>query len=268
MSVYKNENPNYLDIALRSITECQSILPEEIVLIADGPLTEKLDSVISDYCEKYSDVMKVIRLEENRGLGGALKVALDNCKNELVARMDSDDIAVPDRFEQQLKAFESDPALDIIGGDISEFIGDEKNIVAYRRVPLTDKDIKENMKIRCPFNHVSVMFRKSAVQAAGGYLDLFWNEDYFLWIRLAERGAIMANTGTVLVNVRTGKDMYRRRGGSRYFKSEKFLQKYMLSKKMINRKTYFFNLVKRWIVQCALPNSLRGFVLRNFARSK
>ena len=140
--------------------------------------------------------------------------------------------------------------------------------MAYRKVPKNDSEIKKYMKFRCPFNHVSVMFRKSAVMAAGGYQDLFWNEDYYLWIRMAENNAIMANTGTVLVNVRTGNDMYQRRGGRKYFESEKYLQRYMLRRKMIDRHTYLFNVLKRWIVQIALPNSLRGWVFRTFARQR
>ena len=183
-------------------------------------------------------------------------------------RMDSDDIAVPTRFAEQLRLFSENADLDVVGGDISEFVGEEDNVVAYRRVPKTDIEIKNYLKKRCPMNHVAVMFRKSAVQAAGGYLDLFWNEDYYLWIRMAERDAVMANTGTVLVNVRTGKDMYSRRGGRRYFQSELFLQNYMLKRKMISLPTYVDNVAKRWIVQRLLPNKLRGWVFRTLARKE
>ena len=115
---------------------------------------------------------------------------------------------------------------------------------------------------------MSVMYKKSSVYLAGGYMDLFWNEDYYLWIRMALQGAVMANTGTVLVNVRTGSDMYKRRGGKKYFQSEKFLQKYMLNHAMINRITYIENMLKRWIIQRLLPNSLRGVVFRTLARKK
>lgn len=139
--------------------------------------------------------------------------------------------------------------------------------MSCRRVPKLDKEIKEYLKIRCPLNHVTVMFKKSSVKKSGGYLDLFWNEDYYLWIRMAEKGCIMENTGTILVNVRIGKDMYQRRGGKKYFKSEKYLQDYMLSKKIIDKKTYILNVFKRFIVQIILPNSIRGWVFKNFTRS-
>ena len=123
------------------------------------------------------------------------------------------------------------------------------------------------MKKRAAFNHVSVMYKKSAVQAAGGYLDWFWNEDYYLWIRMQLNNAVFANTGTVLVNVRVGEEMYQRRGGKKYFQSEYGLQKLMLDKKMIGVATFIGNVGKRVIVQMLLPNKVRGWVFKRFARS-
>lgn len=266
ISVYKNDNPVHFDRALESITKEQTVQPAEIVLVVDGPIPDELEAVIDKYTAACA-ALKVVRLPQNGGLGNALRVALENCSHELVARMDGDDVAVADRFEQQLAFFAANEAADIVGGDISEFVGEEQNVVAHRRVPVTDKEIKEYLKTRCPLNHVSVMFKKSAVERAGGYLDLFWNEDYYLWIRMVEQGAVMANTGTVLVNVRTGADMYRRRGGKAYYRSEKFLQEYMLRRGMITRGIYLSNIAKRFVVQRLLPNSLRGVVFKLFARS-
>ena len=265
ISVYKNDQAEFFDRALESITDFQSVKPSEIVLVVDGPVNDELDFVIKKYENKF-DIIKTIRLPQNKGLGNALRIAVENCSYELIARMDSDDISLPTRFEEQLKMFNKNPDLDIVGGNISEFVCDEGNIVAYRNVPEEDTDIKKNMKVRCPFNHVAVMYKKNAVQDAGNYLDLFWNEDYYLWIRMAESGAIMANTGTVLVNVRTGMDMYKRRGGMRYFKSEKFLQDYMLRKHMIGFFVYFENVCKRFIVQILMPPRIRGWVFKKFAR--
>ena len=267
MSVYKNDDAGFFDRALASITELQTVKPDEIVLVVDGPVGDGLNAVIEKYEARFHG-LKPIRLAQNGGLGNALKLAVENCTNELIARMDSDDISLPTRFEEQLRFFEADASLDIVGGNISEFVGEEADIVAHRNVPAKDSEIKEYMKTRCAMNHVTVMYKKSAVQAAGGYLDLFWNEDYYLWIRMQEHGARMANTGTVLVNVRTGADMYKRRGGRKYFKSEKFLQKYMLERRMISRGTYCMNILKRWVVQVVLPNSVRGWVFRTYARSK
>lgn len=266
MSLYIKEKPEYLNEAIKSMIE-QTLKPNEIVIVKDGPITTELQNILDKYVKKYPNLFNIVGYKENKGLGYALNFGLEYCRNELVARMDTDDISKSNRCEEQIKLFKKYPEIDIVGGDISEFIDFENNIVSCRRVPKLDKEIKEYLKIRCPLNHVTVMFKKSSVKKSGGYLDLFWNEDYYLWIRMAEKGCIMENTGTILVNVRIGKGMYQRRGGKKYFKSEKYLQDYMLSKKIIDKKTYILNVFKRFIVQIILPNSIRGWVFKNFTRS-
>lgn len=267
MSVYKNDDPDQFELALRSITEEQTCKPDEIVLIVDGPVPQTLSEVIDRYEKQYPG-FRTIRLAENGGLGNALRLAVESSSHELIARMDSDDISLPTRFEQQLRCFAEDPGADVVGGDITEFIDTPDNIVGKRVVPCADADIKDYMRSRCAMNHVTVMYKRSAVLSAGNYMDWFWNEDYYLWIRMQLNGCVFANTGTVLVNVRSGADMYKRRGGRRYYESEKGLQDYMLEKKMIGWPTYCVNVLKRWIVQIALPNSVRGWVFRTFARKK
>lgn len=265
MSVYEKENPSFFDRALQSITDEQTILPNEVVLVVDGFVPNEINVVIEKYQRKYT-FFKVIRLEKNGGLGNALKIAIENTKYDLIARMDSDDIAVKDRFEQQLKIFESAPDVDVLGGGISEFIDSEENIVAYRNVPTDNMEIKKYMRNRNPFNHMSVMYKKSAVLSAGGYKDWYLHEDWYLWIRMSECGAVMRNTDTVLVNVRVGRDMYKRRGGMKYYKSGKRLQKYMLAHKIIGFGTYISNICKRFVVQVMMPNGLRGWVFKKFLR--
>lgn len=265
MSVYQKDNAVFFDRSLRSITEQQTVKPSEVVLVCDGPLNDDLNAVIAKYQNEYP-IFKVLRLKRNKGLGNALRLAVENASNELIARMDSDDVSIPDRFEQQLKFFSAHPNADIVGGDITEFIGEETNIVGKRIVPKKDSEIKEYMKKRCAFNHVSVMYKKTAVQNAGGYIDWFWNEDYYLWIRMQLNKAVFANTGTVLVNVRVGEEMYQRRGGKKYFQSEYRLQKLMFDNKMIGFSTFIVNVGKRIIVQRLLPNKIRGWVFRKFAR--
>ncbi len=267
MSVYGKDNAIFFDRALQSITECQRIIPDEIVLVCDGPLSLELDQIIDKYQSQYP-IFKIIRLDQNKGLGNALKLAVENASNELIARMDSDDVSVPNRFEQQLSYFEEHPDIDVVGGDITEFIDYEDNIVGTRVVPTNDLDIKEYMKTRCALNHVSVMYKKSAVQAVGGYLDWYCNEDYYLWIRMQLNKSVFANTGTVLVNVRVGEGMYARRGGDKYFKSEIGIQKLMLENGMISRQIYIGNCMKRFIVQKLLPNKCRAWVFKTFAREK
>ena len=265
MSVYHNDSAVFVKRALESIWDAQTVKPTQIVLVVDGPVGKDILDVIHHF-QKDCPVLKIVQLAENAGSGNAMRVAMEVVDCELIARMDSDDISAPTRFEDQLRFFADNPDVDVLGGDISEFVGEEENIVAYRRVPATDKEIKNYMRKRCPLNHVTVMFKKSAVLKAGGYIEQFWNEDYYLWIRMAECGAVMANTCTVLVNVRTGQDMYSRRGGKKYFKSEMFLQNYMLQRKMISLPTYADNIAKRWVVQRLLPTQLRGLVFRTFAR--
>lgn len=267
MSVYKNDKAEFFDRALESITDMQTRRPDEIVLVVDGPIGDDLNAVIDKYAQKY-DIFNVLRLEQNGGLGNALKLAVEHAKYPLIARMDSDDVAVENRFETQMAYFEAHPETSVLGGDITEFIGEEANVVGKRDVPTGDKEIKEYAKKRCPFNHVAVTFRKDEVLKAGGYQDWHFNEDYYLWVRMQLAGATFANTGSVLVNVRVGEDMYRRRGGRKYYKSEKALQKYMKKHKMIGFTTYLSNVTKRFIVQVLLPNRLRGWVFKKFARKQ
>jgi len=267
MSVYGKDHAEWFDAAFASVIN-QTIKPNEIVLVVDGPVPDSLHKVIDKYREicQIGISLKVIQLAKNNGLGNSLRIAVQECRFELIARMDSDDIAVANRFEQQLRIFAENKEIDIVGGDIQEFIGETKRNAGKRIVPRSDVEIKKYLRKRCPFNHMTVMYKKSSVLAAGSYRDLFWNEDYWLWIRMAEKKCVMANTGTILVNVRVGKDMYRRRGGRQYFMSEKFLQSYMLKHGMILHMEYWENLVKRYIVQILLPDSIRGWVFRKFAR--
>ena len=263
MCVYEKDNPFWFRQAIDSLI-VQTVKPNEIVLVVDGPVSIELDEIIRD-CES-NELFKVVRLSENIGHGNARRLGLEKCSNELVALMDADDISVSNRFEQELKLFQNND-FDIVGGNIAEFIGDADNIVAYRTVPQDDAEIKEYMKKRCPFNQVSVMFRKSSVEKAGGYLDWYCDEDYYLWLRMFLSGCTMANTGTVLVNVRVGKEMYQRRGGWKYFVSETKLQHYMLKNNIIGLFTFFCNVAKRFVVQIAMPDKIREWFFCRFART-
>ena len=263
MCVYGKDNPDWFQIAVDSILN-QTCPPDEVVLVVDGPVPEVLDAVIVA-CEQNA-VFNVIRLPENVGHGEARRTGLAACKNELVAIMDADDISAPTRFEKQLAVFAADEGLAIVGGNITEFIGEPDNIVGARIVPEADADIKLYMKKRCPMNLVTVMFKKSFVERAGGFIDWYCEEDYYLWLRMALADMIFANLSDTLVNVRVGADMYRRRGGIKYFKSEVRLQKYMRKNGVIGFGTYVSNVLKRLIVQVLLPNRLRGWVFKKFAR--
>lgn len=265
MCVYGKDDPQWFAGAVDSVLN-QTVKPDEVVLVVDGPVPPALDAVIRGY-EKLP-VFKVLRLAENQGHGNARRVGLENCSHALVALMDADDLSLPDRFERQLARFQREPELSIVGGGIAEFIDEQTNIVGYRTVSVTDEQIRNDLKKRCPFNQMTVMFRKADVMRAGGYLDWFCNEDYYLWVRMYLAGAKFANVPEVLVNVRVGRDMYRRRGGWKYFASEWKLQNYMLRNRVMGLGTYLVNVAKRFVVQVLLPNRLRGWVFRKFARKK
>lgn len=265
-SVYKNDNPEYVGTALDSMLVNQTVKPTEIVLVQDGPVPSGLSALLLEYEEKYPDVMHIIRLEKNGGLGNALKLGVENAKYDIIARMDSDDICLPDRFEKQLAYLEAHPECDIVGGQMTEFIGSPDNIVGRRAVPLTNEEIYDYMKSRCALNHVTVMFRKEAVLKAGNYQDWFWNEDYYLWVRMMMNKCVFANIPDVAVNVRSGADQYARRGGKKYFDSEIGIKKLMLKNGMITKTQFAVNYVLRFIIQLLLPNSVRGWVFRTFAR--
>ncbi len=267
-SVYKNDKPEFVRVALDSMLVHQSVKPDEIVFVQDGPVPDDLSSLLSEYEGKYSDVMHIIRLEKNGGLGNALRLGVENAKYDIIARMDSDDICMPDRFEKQLTYLEVHPECDIVGGQITEFIDAPDNIVGKREVPCSNEAIYQYMRSRCALNHPTVMFKKKSVLDAGNYKDWFWNEDYYLWIRMMEQGCVFANLPDVLVNMRSGIDQYGRRGGKKYFKSEIGIKKLMLEKGMINRKEYVVNYIQRFVIQLMLPNSVRGWVFRTFARKK
>jgi len=265
MCVYGKDNPKHFDIAVQSILD-QTIPPTEVILVVDGPVPDELDLVICKY--EVNPLFRTIRLEENQGHGNARRIGLENCNFDLVALMDADDISVSKRFEKQLKIFEKNPSISIVGGLITEFIDDPINIVAKRTVPSEDSAIKTYMKKRCPLNQVTVMFKKAVVEQAGGYIDWHNEEDYYLWIRLALINAEFFNIVDVLVNVRIGPEMYERRGGIKYFKSEYRLQRFMYEKSIISLGLFLMNVSQRFVVQVVLPNSIRGWVFQKFARKK
>lgn len=267
MSVYAGEKSSNLEHALDSIIS-QTIMPDEIVLVKDGPQTNEIEQVIKKYSNKYNNIFTIVINEKNEGLGVSLSRGLCHCRNEFVARMDTDDIALPERCENQIDFLLANPSVSIVGGQIDEFVNTEDNIVGRRTVPCSHEEIRKYMKKRCPFNHMTVMFRKQKVISVGNYIDCFWNEDYYLWIRMELAKCIFANLPEVLVRVRTNTETYQRRGGRNYFKSEVFLQKFMLREKIISAPRYLLNVTIRFVIQILLPNKIRYRFFKLFAREK
>lgn len=265
ISVYHKDNPQYVKTAINSISSDQTLKPSEIILIVDGPVPNNLKLALV-LLKSEIPYLKILWQEKNQGLGKALEIGMKEASYDLVARMDADDISAPDRFEKQIRYMTDHPEVAVLGGQISEFIDSPSDICGKREVPITNNDCHDYLKGRCPFNHMTVMLRKERVLEVGNYKDWHFNEDYYLWIRMAEAGCKFANLPDTLVNVRVGKDMYARRGGWKYFKSEKGIQEYMLKHKMISIPRYLYNVAGRFAIQVAMPNSLRAFVFQKLFR--
>lgn len=263
MSVYYKEKPEYLRESIESMLN-QSVKPDDLVLVCDGPLNEPLDEVIASFTEAYKE-LTVVRLPENKGLGNALNEGMKYTRNELIARMDSDDISRPDRCEKELTIFQNNPDIDIVSGTIEEFDEAISKINSRRELPETNDEILEFAKKRNPFNHPAVMFRKSAVEAVGGYEDFYLLEDYYLWIRMLLNGSKGYNIKDPLLYMRAGSDMYRRRSGSRYAKSQKRLFKLMLTKGFISGKEYMAAVWARTATSL-VPNDIREKLYKRILR--
>lgn len=266
MSVYYKERPEYLRQAMKSIFN-QTVLTNDFVLICDGPLTEELDAVINEFKHIHEDILNVYRIENNVGLGNALNLGISECKNELVARMDSDDISRKQRCEKQLEIFEKDDSIDIVSGTIEEFVGDIKNVKSCRNLPEKNQDIIKFAKSRSPFNHACIMYKKNKVIEAGSYKDFYFLEDYYLWIKMLNSGCHGYNIQEPLLWVRAGNDMYKRRSGIKYVKSQKNLLTYMKKIGFINKLEFIIGVLIRTCVSLS-PNLLRKYLYNNFLRNK
>ena len=263
MSVYYKENPEYLKEAVDSILN-QSVKTDDFVLVCDGPLNESLDDVIADYVRTFPGLFNVYRLPYNVGLAKALNHGILQCKNDIIARMDSDDISVPDRMEQELRIIESQKA-DIVGSNIIEFEGSTDNTGAQRIVPETNEEITLFAKKRSPFNHPSVMYRKSAVIEAGLYDDYRYFEDYNLWVTMLLKGFKGYNIQQNLLYMRAGQDMYKRRGGLHYIKCIFRFKNHLRHMGFISTGAFIVNACGHALVS-VIPNRLRTIIYAKVLR--
>lgn len=263
LSIYSKELPTLLQQCFNSILN-QTLLPDEIILVKDGPLTNELDSVIAEY-SSLMPMLKIIPLNENQGLGKALNEGLKHCSNDLVARMDTDDICKPNRFEKQINIFKENPEIDVVGSWVDEFIDTTDNVLSVKKLPKNHNDIFKYGKSRNPINHPSVMFRKSAVISAGGYQHFPLFEDYYLWVRMLLNGAKFYNIQESLLYFRASEKMFMRRGGFSYAKIEvKFLWK-IHTLGYIGILSTFKNIIIRFTVRI-MPNSIRGWAYKKLLR--
>lgn len=264
MSVYNKEKPEYLKQAIESI-QAQSLPTDDFVLVCDGSLNEGLDTVIAGKQQEMGKALSVVRLAKNSGLGNALNEGIKHCTNELIARMDSDDIAYSDRCEKQIAVFSTHPEVSICSGVVEEFTTDPYIVDTKRVPPETNAEIVEFAKKRNPFNHPCVMYKKSVVEAVGSYQDFYLLEDYYLWLRLLMAGYQGYNIQEPLLHMRAGSDMYKRRAGWKYAKTQVRLFKFMKDSGFIGNGQYIKSCVIRSESSLA-PNWLRKFVFEKVLR--
>lgn len=264
MSLYIKEKKEYFEECMQSIIQ-QTVRPTEIVIVFDGPLGKELKECVNQYREKYPGWIKIIDNKENKGLGLALADGVPACTYDLIARMDTDDIARKDRFQKQLELFIKNPQLDICGSHIIEFEGNINNKLAERKVPLSHSEIAKYQRQRSAFNHMTVMYKKSAVLRAGNYEHCPLMEDDMLWIRMLISGAKCANIDDYLVYARTGYAMIERRGGWSYLKKYKMGRKMILDTGYISRWDYWKTVGIQFVV-ALVPKKIRLFIFTQLLR--
>lgn len=263
MSVYEKEKPDYFDLALRSIYE-QTVKPDEIILVEDGPIPESLKNIVKKYQALYGkEKFKVIVSYKNQGLGVSLKLGTEFVSNEWIARMDSDDYSVPNRFENQLEAISKHPDVAVVGGQVKEFETEIGNIVSQRKVPVDEEAIHKFMKWRNPFNHPTVMINKTKLLEVGGYIPYGNLEDYYLWARMVANNYSVMNVPDYLVYMRTDGGMYARRGKLKNLKYFYKLRGYLKQKKILSSSQAFCGDIMMTI-NIALPGFLRKKIYQNW----
>lgn len=270
MSVYFKEKPDFLDAAIQSMLE-QTVKPDQFIIVKDGPLTLELDQVIDKYDSKYPRLFTIIANKTNMGLGPALRNGVLESRNELIARMDSDDFCINDRVEKQIKIFNDYSEIGMVGSFEAEFIDDISKVVAVHRVPEKSEDIKQFMRRRCAMLHPTVMFKKSAVIAAGNYQETSVYsvyEDYDLFARMIFDANIKCfNIQECLYYIRTGEDFYERRGGFKYAKTVLRFKWNLFRKKNMSLVDFCISGMGQAVV-CIMPNKLRKYFYMTFLRGE
>lgn len=268
MSVYKKENPIYFKAALESMIH-QTLQPDEILIMKDGPLTKELETVITEVTQYLLDINSKINLrthafEENVQLGRALRKGVELCEHEFIARMDTDDIACLNRLELQYAYMKEHMSVAALGGYIEEFCEDN-GYSNVKTMPITAVDVKSYARFRNPLNHMTVMLRKSAILEAGNYRHYPFLEDYDLWGRVLTAGYVIENLPEVLVRARVGNELYGRRGGLDYCKRYLGLRKEQHQRGLTKTAEYFIACAIT-IAVTVIPSGARKQVYKNVLR--
>ena len=264
ISVYKNDKPCWLYEALKSIYHYQTLKPSEIVIVIDGPIDENLNNVIEKFSEE-TGIVKKVTLEKNMGLHFALNEGLKYCSNEIIARMDADDVSLPNRFEMQIRKMLENPDIAVLGSYIEEYDEKMEGKMGIRKVPTTYPEVIRFSKKRSPVNHMTAVFRKSIVLSVGGYPSIKNFEDYALWCTLIKSNYIICNIPEVLVRVRGGRTLLKRRKGLKYLKNEIKLIKYLKKIGFYTYKDILLHSIPRLITRL-MPEEVLYFLYKNFLR--
>ena len=262
MTVYYKENPTFFETAIESILN-QTLKTNDFVIVADGPLGEPLEAVLRKY--ESNPIFTIVRTPENKGSGAASQAGLPYIKNEVFAKMDSDDISVPERMEKELAKIND--GYDVVGGFIAEFIDDPQSIISIRKPPEQHDDIVKFSKKRNPISNVTIMYKKSKIESVGGYPDLKVLEDYTLDIKLIQSGCKVYNIQEVMVLVRSNKSQMKRRGDKYLRVKLKELRKYMVKTKYISKFEYFIYNIEASLFLLS-PSWLKRLFYKIFLRRK
>ena len=264
MPLYIKDNPDWFNMSLKSIL-AQTAKPDEIFITCDGAVSPELEAVLQQYAEQFPELFRIYRIPDNAGLGVALARSVPLCRNELIARMDADDFAVPERCEKQLKVFYEHPELDVVGSNVEEFIDDIDNVVSHVVLPEQNDEIIKFAKRRCPIRHPSLMYKKSSVLKAGNYRDYRHAQDYNLIVHMLLSDCKMYNIQENLLYMRVSRDFYKRRGGLEQAKLVLKLKKEFYDCKFYSLWDYIVSGYGNAFV-AILPNKVRAAFYSRFLR--
>ena len=267
MTTYDGEKEEYLDASLKSILVEQSVLPSQLVLVLDGPVRQQLEDVVNKYVALFPDRIDVVRCEKNMGQSKASAEGMRHVRFDIVARMDSDDISLPDRFEKELAVLEEHKDISVVGGWICEFQTEPGDSDLLRVVPETHEEIAKMFPKRMPINNVTSMIRKDALEAVGGYGRDTVNEDYSVYCHMWAEGKRFYNIQSVLGMVRIGNGMVKRRNDWRIYRDWKKDMRYLREKGMISRGTAFFSNMRCFLF-ILTPAWVKAFLYKTVLRKK
>lgn len=265
MPVYINDDSKSIEEAINSVFK-QTTIPNEFVIICDGKVLMDVAKVINKYKKKYPNIIRILK-KKHSGLGLTLRIGIKKCNNELIARIDADDIWDSLKVEKQLKYLEEHKDVSMLGTNVFEFFEDKSNIVSLVSLPSDYEEILKYSKYRNPFRHSSLIYKKSDVLKCGNYRDYPYFEDYDLWLRMIINGCKCLNINEPLTYMRINEDFYKRRGGVKYCKHMITFRKEYYKKGYFNFKSYYFTIIFHSIV-CLSPNFIRKIIYQRMLRKK